>query len=261
MVTAINSYRDALIDGGYRQGSEAEGAEGSAAPESGGAPADVSATATEFEDDGDDPKPKDGAEEPQTASGAPASTAIRTNPLFFEFGVKSKRAQDEENSDSDRPSSADEIPITALKEHMWEMHFSTYGRGVSMFRSQRDRELIMKGVPDSFRAQIWMVSSGAMNDLTEHPGYYEDLVNRASELDKGVGEEIERDLHRSLPEYPGFQSQVRLFAGRRGKPDTASVGYGRRALTYALVLACYCVTVGGNQGTAPGAGVVRDQKS
>ena len=191
MVLAINSYRDELMDDGARQSSEVETADDSAVQESGGGgggPVDESATATatatELDDDSGGPKPKDGADEAQAAaSGAPASAAIRTDPLFFQFGVKSKRTKDEENSDDDRPSSADGIPINALKEHMWEMHFSTYGRGVSMFRSQRDRELIMKGVPDSNRSQIWMVSSGAMNDLTEHPGYYEDLVYAGLGLD------------------------------------------------------------------------------
>ena len=45
-----------------------------------------------------------------------------------------------------------------------------------MFRSQKDRDLIMKGVPDSNRAKIWMVSSGAVNDMANNPGRYRHLV-------------------------------------------------------------------------------------
>ena len=47
-----------------------------------------------------------------------------------------------------------QTPKAALKEHMWSMHFTEFGKGVSTFRSARDRELILKGVPDSFRAQV-----------------------------------------------------------------------------------------------------------
>lgn len=138
---------------------------------------------------------------------------IRDKPLYSHFGVRS-RQEDDDGEFIDRPSSADGIHVNELKEHMWEMHFSTYGRGVSMFRSQRDRELIMKGVPDSFRDQIWMVSSGAMNDLEEHPGYYAEMILKSQSLDKTVVDEIERDLHRSLPEYPGFQTPEGIQALR-----------------------------------------------
>jgi hypothetical protein len=34
----------------------------------------------------------------------------------------------------------------------------------------------MKGIPDSIRAPVWMVSSGAANDLAENPGYYEAML-------------------------------------------------------------------------------------
>lgn len=39
-------------------------------------------------------------------------------------------------------------------EHLWSVHFTEYGRGISMFRSRRDRDLILKGIPDSLRAQV-----------------------------------------------------------------------------------------------------------
>jgi len=36
-----------------------------------------------------------------------------------------------------------------------------------MFRSRADRELIMKGVPESLRSKVWMLYSGALNDSAE----------------------------------------------------------------------------------------------
>ncbi len=57
-----------------------------------------------------------------------------------------------------RPArSSEEVPVVALKEHLWSLHFSEYGQGVTMFRSGADRELIKKGVPEGLRAQVWIL--------------------------------------------------------------------------------------------------------
>eukprot|EP00040_Diaphanoeca_grandis_P028179 m.162046 g.162046 ORF g.162046 m.162046 type:complete len:1168 (-) comp31261_c2_seq4:51-3554(-) len=182
---------------------------------------------------------------------------IGKKPLFFKFGVQSRSKNDDSDGDENTPEDAEEmrprsasegIHVTAMKEHMWEMHYSTYGRGVSMFRSQRDRELILKGIPDSHRDQLWLVSSGAMNDLAENPGYYADLVGRTHgdlvvEIDQSVCDEIERDLHRSLPEYPGFQDQEGISQLRRVLNAYAlrnpEIGYCQAMNIVAAVLLVY----------------------
>lgn len=46
------------------------------------------------------------------------------------------------------------------KEKMWEMHFNTYGRGISMYRTTDIASLVLQGVPDSLRMEIWMAFSG-----------------------------------------------------------------------------------------------------
>lgn len=67
--------------------------------------------------------------------------------------------------------------------------------------------------------------------MESQPGYYEELVRRVGEHVKGRGgtgaggqmppswdharEEIERDLHRSLPEHAAYQSPVGIGALRR----------------------------------------------
>ena len=105
----------------------------------------------------------------------------------------------------------------ATKEILWEKHFSTYGRGVSMFRTQElFGELITKGIPDKLRCEVWMTLSGAIHEKNAHgEEYYATMVAQSSNAPKTLtNDEIERDLHRSLPEHPAFQA----------KHDGSSVG-------------------------------------
>lgn len=55
----------------------------------------------------------------------------------------------------------------------------------------------------------------AVTDLASHPGYYIHLVEASMGKCCMATEEIERDLHRSLPEHPAFQSETGIAALRR----------------------------------------------
>ncbi|KAL3842336.1 hypothetical protein ACJMK2_020364 [Sinanodonta woodiana] len=103
----------------------------------------------------------------------------------------------------------------AIKEHLWEVHFSEYGRGMCMYRTHRVHELILMGLPDKYRGEIWMLFSGAENEMATHPEHYANLVRQSSGKNTLAAEEIERDLHRSLPEHPAFQSDLGIGALRR----------------------------------------------
>lgn len=46
------------------------------------------------------------------------------------------------------------------KTHVWEEHFSIYGRGVSMYKTHEVAQLVLNGVPDHLRMDIWMSFSG-----------------------------------------------------------------------------------------------------
>ncbi|CAJ0919883.1 unnamed protein product [Ranitomeya imitator] len=102
-----------------------------------------------------------------------------------------------------------------IKEHLWMDHFAEYGRTVCMFRTEKIRKLVAMGIPESLRGELWLVFSDAVTDLASHPGYYNSLVDESMGKSCVVTEEIERDLHRSLPEHPAFQNETGIAALRR----------------------------------------------
>uniref|UniRef100_A0A3B3BG25 TBC1 domain family member 8B n=1 Tax=Oryzias melastigma TaxID=30732 RepID=A0A3B3BG25_ORYME len=132
-----------------------------------------------------------------------SSKAVSTEALMTVF-----HPQDVENLD---PKMLKE----KMKEQSWDIHFSEYGRGTSMFFTRKTRDLIVRGVPESLRGELWMLFSGAVNDMATHPGYYTELVEQSLGTSTLATDEIERDLHRSLPEHPAFQSDTGISALRR----------------------------------------------
>uniref|UniRef100_A0A8C3AIU6 TBC1 domain family member 8B n=1 Tax=Cyclopterus lumpus TaxID=8103 RepID=A0A8C3AIU6_CYCLU len=132
-----------------------------------------------------------------------SSKAVSTEALMTVF-----HPQDVENLD---PKMLKE----KMKEQSWNIHFSEYGRGTSMFFTRKTRDLIVRGVPEALRGELWMLFSGAVNDMATHPGYYSDLVEQSLGTSTLATDEIERDLHRSLPEHPAFQSDTGISALRR----------------------------------------------
>jgi TBC1 domain family member 8/9 len=104
----------------------------------------------------------------------------------------------------------------SFKEAEWLRHFSEYGRGVSMYRTTELYELILEGLPDKFRAELWLIFSGAVHERDTSPFMYQNLCTETSGDDFEVTmDEIERDLHRSLPEHVAFQSEIGINALRR----------------------------------------------
>ncbi|XP_030426044.1 TBC1 domain family member 8 isoform X4 [Gopherus evgoodei] len=102
-----------------------------------------------------------------------------------------------------------------IKERLWNDHFAEYGRTVCMFRTEKIRKLVAMGIPESLRGKLWLLFSDAVTDLASHPGYYGNLVEASMGKCCMATEEIERDLHRSLPEHPAFQNETGIAALRR----------------------------------------------
>lgn len=138
------------------------------------------------------------SESHQSSSATPEGSPMSQQPFVAMFqGL-------EERSEAERAT-----------ETAWENHFTEYGRGICMYRTHTLQELIQKGVPTKYRGEIWMTFSGALNEMATEPGYYWSLVGQSEGRETLAAEEIERDLHRSLPEHPAFQTEQGIGALRR----------------------------------------------
>ncbi|KAI5089685.1 TBC1 domain family member 8B isoform X3, partial [Silurus meridionalis] len=146
------------------------------------------------------------------------------------------------------PHDAENLDPKMLKERMkeqsWQIHFAEYGRGSAMFRTKKTRELVVRSLPETLRGELWMLFSGSVNEMASHPGYYASLVDESVCVSSSIAcDEIERDLHRSLPEHPAFQSDRGISALRRVLTAYANhnptIGYCQAMNILASVLLLY----------------------
>ncbi|KAM8965021.1 TBC1 domain family member 8B isoform 1-T1 [Sarcophilus harrisii] len=149
------------------------------------------------------PDPGTSSKGPSLMGQRDCGKTVNTQALMTEF-----HPQDLENLDS-------KMLKEKMKEQSWNILFVEYGRGVTMFRTKKTRDLVVRGIPETLRGELWLLFSGAINDMTTNPGYYADLVERSLGTYTVATDEIERDLRRSLPEHPAFQSDTGISALRR----------------------------------------------
>ena len=62
---------------------------------------------------------------------------------------------------------------------------------------------------------MWETLSGSIFLRYAHPGYYERILQEHKGKTSTSTEDIEKDLHRSLPEYAGYQTEEGIGALRR----------------------------------------------
>ncbi|KAK1797518.1 hypothetical protein P4O66_000813 [Electrophorus voltai] len=129
------------------------------------------------------------------------------------------------------------------KERLWEDHFAEFGRGVHMFRTDKIRKLVSMGIPECLRGELWLTFSDACSSLAGNPDYYADMVEQSLGQASIATEEIERDLHRSLPEHTAFQNETGIAALRRVLTAYAhrnpNIGYCQSMNILASVLLLY----------------------
>ncbi|KAI9641802.1 GTPase activating protein (GAP) [Ciborinia camelliae] len=92
------------------------------------------------------------------------------------------------------------------KMRLWGEYLRENGRNVTLIRQPTFHKLIRVGLPNRLRGEIWEQTSGSLFLRLENPTLYADTLAKFEGRDSLAIDEIEKDLNRSLPEYPGFQS-------------------------------------------------------
>lgn len=77
------------------------------------------------------------------------------------------------------------------------------------------QKLIRVGLPNRLRGEIWELTSGSLYIRLQKPRLYTDTLLKFSGRESLAIDEIEKDLNRSLPEYPGFQNEEGIGRLRR----------------------------------------------
>lgn len=93
------------------------------------------------------------------------------------------------------------------QEQIWQRYIALNGCGVTMLRTQDFPVICIRGIPDSLRGTMWMYSSGALFRSAIKPGYYKSLLDEHAGQSSQAMTEIEKDLDRSFPEHPFYQTQ------------------------------------------------------
>ena len=101
------------------------------------------------------------------------------------------------------------------KMRLWAEYLRDNGRNVTLLRQPTFHKLIRVGLPNRLRGEIWEVTSGSIYLRLENPTLYAETQAKFEGQGSLAIDEIEKDLNRSLPEYPGFQSDDGIGRLRR----------------------------------------------
>ncbi|KAI1263873.1 TBC-domain-containing protein [Xylariaceae sp. FL1019] len=101
------------------------------------------------------------------------------------------------------------------KMRLWAEYLRDNGRNATLIRQPTFHKLIRVGLPNRLRGEMWELTSGSLYLRLETPNLYTDTLAKFSGRESLAIDEIEKDLNRSLPEYPGFQSEDGINRLRR----------------------------------------------
>ncbi|KAE9405257.1 TBC-domain-containing protein [Gymnopus androsaceus JB14] len=103
----------------------------------------------------------------------------------------------------------------ASKIKLWTTYLKTHGRNLTLLRYPQCTRLVQVGLPNRLRGEMWETLSGSLFLRYSNPGLYEEMLEQNKGRTTTSTEDIEKDLHRSLPEYAGYQSEEGINALRR----------------------------------------------
>ncbi|KAG6017200.1 hypothetical protein E4U43_002118 [Claviceps pusilla] len=101
------------------------------------------------------------------------------------------------------------------KVRLWAEYLRDNGRSLTLIRQPTFHKLIRVGLPNRLRGEIWELTSGSLYLRLEKPSLFADTLAKFEGQESLAIDEIEKDLNRSLPEYPGFQSEEGISRLRR----------------------------------------------
>ncbi|KAJ5562412.1 hypothetical protein N7535_003135 [Penicillium sp. DV-2018c] len=101
------------------------------------------------------------------------------------------------------------------KMRLWGEYFRENGRNATLVRQPTFHKLIRVGLPNRLRGEIWELTSGSLFLRLRSPKLYQQTLAKFDGQESLAIDEIEKDLNRSLPEYPGFQSEEGIGRLRR----------------------------------------------
>ncbi|KAK0440905.1 rab-GTPase-TBC domain-containing protein [Desarmillaria tabescens] len=103
----------------------------------------------------------------------------------------------------------------ASKIKLWTNYLRTHGRNLTLLRYPQCTRLVQVGLPNRLRGEMWETLSGSIFLRFSNPGCYDRILEENKGRTSTSTEDIEKDLHRSLPEYAGYQSEEGIGALRR----------------------------------------------
>lgn len=82
--------------------------------------------------------------------------------------------------------------------------------------NEEEREMftyfIIKGIPPVLRMRLWIISSGALNEIKSNPSYYRELLELTKEVPSLYSDIIEKDIERTfsdeIKENPKYSSML-----------------------------------------------------
>ncbi|KAL8283146.1 hypothetical protein RQP46_005924 [Phenoliferia psychrophenolica] len=101
------------------------------------------------------------------------------------------------------------------KMKLWKEYLRQHGRNLTLIRYPAFNRLVQVGLPNRLRGEVWELTCGSMYLRLQNPGVYEQILRDNAGRTSPSTDDIEKDLHRSLPEYAAYQDERGIDAMRR----------------------------------------------
>ncbi|KAG0308239.1 TBC1 domain member 8B [Dissophora globulifera] len=172
----------------------------------------------------------------EISTGTAGATTI---PLPFGLQHLFADVSESQSANTQRLVTEDDQQRDIDLECAWVDYFAQYGKDACMIKTKELQSLVFRGITETFRPQLWMVLSGASYFRSGDDSYRLNLQGGAEKESSVLGE-IEKDVMRSMPGHPAFQSTVGLGALRRVLSSYSwrnpSIGYAQSMNIVASVL-------------------------